>query len=61
MGMKKRLLGLILTWVGIVILLVSLFGDLIGIGGYPGLGYKQVIGIIAGAVMSIIGVVMTRK
>jgi uncharacterized membrane protein len=59
--MQKKTWGFIFTVVGIIILLISLFGDLIGIGGYPGLGYKQIIGIIIGVIIIIIGFIWHRK
>jgi hypothetical protein len=59
--MGKKGLSLILIVVGIIILLVSLLADMIGIGGYPGIGYKQIIGAIVGAVISIIGFILYRK
>jgi hypothetical protein len=59
--MQKKTWGFIFTVVGIIILLLSLFGDLIGIGGYPGLGYKQMIGMIIGVLIIIIGFILHRK
>jgi hypothetical protein len=59
--MQKKTWGFIITVVGIIILLLSLFGDLIGIGGYPGLGYKQMIGMIIGVIIIIIGFILHRK
>jgi hypothetical protein len=41
--------------------LLSLFADLIGIGGYPGIGYKQVVGIIFGVVIIVIGSILHWK
>jgi uncharacterized membrane protein len=59
--MQKKRLSLILIVVGIIILLVSLLADVIGIGGYPGMGYKQIIGAIVGAVIAIVGFILYRK
>lgn len=59
--MQKKRLSFILIVVGIIILLVSLLADVLGIGGYPGMGYKQILGAIAGAVISIIGFILYRK
>jgi hypothetical protein len=47
--------------VGIIVLLLSLFADLIGIGGYPGIGTKQVVGIIVGVVIIVIGSILHWK
>ena len=59
--MGKKGLSLLLIVVGIIILLVSLLADVLGIGGYPGIGYKQILGAIVGAVISIIGFILYRK
>jgi hypothetical protein len=59
--MGKKGLSLILIVVGVIILLVSLFADQIGIGGYPGFGFKQMIGTIIGLVIIIIGLILQRK
>jgi len=59
--MAKKGLSLILIVVGIIILLSSLLADMIGIGGYPGIGYKQIIGAIVGAVIAVTGFIIPRK
>jgi hypothetical protein len=59
--MQKKALGFVLTVVGIIVLLLSLFADLIGIGGYPGIGTKQVVGIIVGVVIIVIGSILHWK
>jgi len=59
--MGRKGLSLILVVIGIIILLVSLLADVLGIGGYPGIGYKQILGAILGAVISIIGFILYRK
>jgi hypothetical protein len=60
MGQKKGL-GSLLIGVGIVLLLVSVFADPLGIGGYPGFGTKQVIGTILGIVIGVMGLFLYRK
>ncbi len=40
---------------------MSVFADFLGIGGYPGLGTKQIIGTIAGIVLIGIGYLLSRK
>jgi hypothetical protein len=59
--MQKKGLSLIVIVVGIILLLVSLLADVLGIGGYPGIGFKQIIGAVVGAVITIIGFGMLRK
>ncbi len=60
-NMEKKKLGSLLTGIGIVVLLISVFADPLGIGGNPGFGYKQVIGTILGIVIGITGVILSRK
>ena len=60
MGSKKTA-GIVLLAVGIVVLLLSLVADAIGIGGSPGFGRDQILGTIAGAVVTVVGLVMTLK
>ncbi len=59
--MEKKKLGTILMGIGIIVLLISVFADPLGIGGYPGFGYKQVVGVILGIVTGIIGIAFLRK
>ncbi len=61
MGNKKTI-GIVLLVVGIILLVLSLTADMIGIGGAPGFGYKQLLGAIAGVVIAVVGyVLMSRK
>ena len=46
---------------GFIFLFVSLLADFIGIGGFVGFGYKQVIGTAIGIVFIIIGLIMSRN
>ena len=60
MEWKKRL-GSLLIGVGIVLLLVSVFADPLGIGGYPGFGAKQIVGTILGIAIGATGLFLYRK
>jgi hypothetical protein len=60
MGGKKTL-GIVLLVVGIVFLILSLVADPIGIGGSPGFGRDQILGAIAGAIVTVVGLVLTLK
>ncbi len=59
--MQRKTLGSLLIGIGIIVLLVSLFADVIGIGGHPGLGYKQIIGIVIGIGIAILGWFIPRR
>jgi hypothetical protein len=60
MGGKKTV-GLVVLVVGIVVLLLSLVADPIGIGGHPGFGAYQIAGTIVGAIVTVVGLVLTLK
>ena len=60
MGGKKTA-GIVLLVVGIVVLLLSLLADLIGIGGGGAFGYRQIAGTVVGAVVTVVGLVLTLK
>jgi hypothetical protein len=60
MGGKKTI-GTVLLVVGIVVLLLSLVADPIGIGGSPGFGRNQIVGAIVGAIVTVVGLVLTLK
>lgn len=58
----KKIVGIVLLVVGIVVLLLSLTADVIGIGQHIGFGYWQILGTIAGAILAVVGLVlMLRK
>ena len=59
MGSKKTV-GIVLIVVGIVVLLLSLLAYPIGIGG-PVFGPYQIAGTIAGAIVTIVGLVLTLR
>jgi hypothetical protein len=48
---------MIVGGIGVVILVLSLFADVIGLSGpgSEGIGTRQVIGIVVGAVLSVVG------
>ena len=57
----KKTAGIVLLVVGIIVLLLSLVADPIGIGGSPGFGYYQIGGTIVGAILTVVGLVLTVK
>jgi len=60
--MPNRTIGIALIVVGILLILVSLLADFIGVGAQPGIiGWKQILGTCAGAVMGILGIFLVRR
>lgn len=57
---KKRI-GIILFVIGIILCVGSLVTDLVGIGTSPGIGSNQMIGLIVGALVAIVGAVLAFK
>jgi hypothetical protein len=60
MNLKNSGFALIIIGAGITI--ISLIADVIGLGGDPSvIGWKQIIGIVVGAVIIIVGLWTTLK
>ena len=60
MGGKKTT-GVVLFGVGAVILILAIVADPIGIGGSPGFGWKQILGALVGAVLTVVGLAVGYK
>ena len=57
----QKILGIVLLLNGIIIFILASSADVIGLGEYPGYGYKQISGNILGAIAIIAGAYFTRK
>ena len=57
----QKLIGIVLLLNGIIFFILASSADIIGLGKYPGYGYKQISGNIVGAIAIIAGVYLTRK
>lgn len=60
MGGKKTI-GVVLFGVGAVILILSLVAHPIGIGDSPGFPWKQILGALVGAVLTVVGLLLGYK
>ena len=58
--MGKKNLGVILLVVGVLLFLVSLAADSLGLGSNPGLGWKQIAGVVIGVVVAAAGMITVR-
>jgi hypothetical protein len=47
--------SLVLVIVGVVLVLVGVAADVVGIGGHPGFGWKQILLVAVGVVVTIVG------
>ncbi len=56
-----KTVGIALLIVGIVLLVLSLTADMIGVGPAPGFGLWQIAGSVAGAILAVVGFVLTRR
>ena len=59
--MSNKTLGLILVVGGLLLALVSLAADPVGLGDYPGFGWKQVLGTLVGAAAAVAGLRDLRR
>jgi hypothetical protein len=56
----EKVIGIILTVLGVLALVVFLLADVLGYGR-PGFGIRQIIGSIAGAVSLIVGLILLLR
>ncbi len=54
--MDSPLLARVVIVVGTLLILISLFADPLGLGRAPGVGWKQILGIVVGALVLLAGV-----
>lgn len=59
--MDPRQRGTVMLVVGVLLVLLSAAADPLGLGGAPGFGWKQMMGVALGAVLAIVGVVSLRR
>ena len=59
--MSKRTMAMILIVLGGILLIVSLAADSLGIGGAPGIGWKQLSGAGLGVILAIVGIWLLRR
>jgi hypothetical protein len=53
--MAQRGSALLILVIGVLLALVSIFADSLGIGGKPGFGYKQTVGLVVGVALIALG------
>ncbi len=58
---SKRTVGIVLLLLGVVVLVLSLAADMIGLGGFSGVGRSQIAGAVVGAIVAVVGLVLTLR
>jgi hypothetical protein len=58
--MDKKTMGIVFLILGVLLFLVSLTADSLGIGGAPGVGWKQITGAVVGVAVAAAGMVLRR-
>lgn len=59
---QGRILALIFIVVGLLLALVSAFADQAGLGAVgSGFGWKQLLGLVVGAILAVVGIVLFRQ
>lgn len=53
--MSKRTRAVVMLVAGALVVLVALGADVLGLGGHPGIGWKQVLGTLVGAGVAVAG------
>ena len=57
----KKIAGIALLVIGVALLLVSLTADITGVGGDPAFGRDQITGTIVGAIVGVVGLILTLR
>ena len=59
--MSNRTRGFVLIAAGAILGLVALAADPLGLGGHPGIGWKQILGTLAGIAAAVVGFFDLRR
>ena len=59
--MSNKSRGLVLVIVGALLLIVAVGADVLGLGGHPGFGWKQITAAVVGAVVAVAGLRGLRR
>ena len=57
----KKIVSILLLVVGVAVLILFAIADVIGIGDNPSFGPVQITGVIVGAVVAVVGLVLLLK
>jgi hypothetical protein len=57
----RKPLPMILLVLGLLLTFVSLLADQLGVGGAPGIGWKQISGAVVGVALAATGMVLGKK
>jgi hypothetical protein len=58
---SKKIAGIVLLVVGVVVLILALTADMIGIGGFSGFGRSQIAGAVVGVIVAVAGLVLALR
>jgi len=59
--MSKKMLGVVFIILGVIVLMVSLAADALGIGTRTGIGWKQILAAVIGALVALDGVFLVFR
>ncbi len=58
---SRKLAGIVLIVVGLVVLILALAADVFGIGGAPGFGRYQIAGAVVGVIVAVVGLILALR
>jgi hypothetical protein len=59
--MSKKMLGVVFIILGVIVLVVSLAADAVGIGNATGIGWKQILAAVIGALVALDGIFLVFR
>ena len=59
--MDRPMLARVVIGGGVFLVLISLFADQMGLGRSPGFGWRQILGVVVGALVILAGFIPVRR
>ena len=59
--MSNKTRGLVLTVAGALLALIAVAADALGLGAFPGFGWKQIVGTLVGVAVAVAGLRDLRR
>ena len=57
----KKVAGIVLLVVGLIVLVLALAADMVGIGVFSGFGRYQILAAVVGAIVAVVGLVLALR
>lgn len=59
--MSEKAQGVVVLVIGVLLFLLCALADALGVGGSPGMGWKQILGMVVGVAVAAYGMMKVRS